>query len=110
MCGAVLDKRLHAFPSLGNVFVIQLPEIHNVTPQLNKFSRGIILPYKSIFAFTPRIDTVLGQRLQPLLGSPSQGEREKLQLDNVSIYFLVLLHVAELDKVVEVQGSIFSCS
>src|ERR1041384_2200746 len=27
MCRAVLDKRLHTFPSLGNVFVIQLPEI-----------------------------------------------------------------------------------
>ena len=27
---------------------------------LNNFSRGIILPYKSILAFTPRINTVLG--------------------------------------------------
>src|ERR1043165_7771379 len=63
MCRAVLDKRLHTFPCLGDVFVIQLPEIHNVTLQLNNFSRGIILPYKSIFAFTPRIDTVLGKRL-----------------------------------------------
>jgi hypothetical protein len=60
MCGAVLDKHLHTFPSLGNVFIIQLPEIHNVTPQLNNFSRGIILPYKSILAFTPRINTILG--------------------------------------------------
>src|SRR3954470_17466254 len=99
MCGAVLDKRLHTFPSLGNVFIIQLPKIHHVTPQLNNFSRGIVLPYKSIFAFVPRIDTILWKGLQPLISSSSQRERKKLQLDDVSIHFLILLHVTEFDKV-----------
>src|SRR3954464_3682498 len=100
MCRAVLNKRFHMFPSLGNVFIIQLPRIHNVTSQLDNFSRGIVLPNKSILTLVPRINAILRYGLQSLLGSSSQGERKKLQLDDVTIYFLVLLHITKLNKII----------
>ena len=37
---AVLNKSFHTFPSLGNVFIIQLPKIHNVTSQLDILAGG----------------------------------------------------------------------
>src|SRR3954466_4618391 len=88
MCRAVLNKRFHSFLGLGNVFIIQLPKIHNVTSQLDNLSRGIVLPNKSILTLVPRINAILRSGLQPLLGSSSQGKRKKLQLDDVSTYFL----------------------
>src|SRR3954468_19173993 len=100
MCRAVLNKRLHTFPSLGNMFIIQLPKIHNVTYQLDNFSSGIVLPNKSILTLVPRINAILRSGLQPLLGSSSQGERKNVQLDDVTIYFLVLLHITNLNKII----------
>src|SRR3954469_21481378 len=100
MRGAVLDKRLHTFPCMGNVFIIQLPEIHNVTPQLNNFSRGIVLPDKSILALIPRIYVILRQGLKPDFSFIPQKERKKLKLNNFTIYFFVLLHITKLNKII----------
>src|SRR3954469_1352850 len=77
MCRAFLNKRFHTFPSLGNVFIIQLLKIHNVTPQLDNFSRWVILPNKSIFALIPRIYAIPRQRLKPDFSSFPQRERKK---------------------------------
>src|SRR4051812_34051482 len=99
MCRAVLNKRFHTFPSLGNVFIIQLPKIHNVTSQLDNLSRWVVLPNKSILTFVPRVNAILWQGLQPLLSSSSQRERKKLQFNNITIYFLVLLHITKLNKI-----------
>src|ERR1041384_3893052 len=85
MCGAVLDKRLHAFPSLDNVLIIQLPEIHNVTPQLNNFSRGIILPYKSIFAFTPKSILFLGKDCSHSLALPLKEKGKSFSLTDEGV-------------------------
>src|SRR3954462_5563484 len=90
MCGEVLDKRLHTFPSLGNVFIIQLPKIHNVTPQLNNFSRGIVLPYKSIFAFFQESILFLGKDCIHSLALPlrKKGKRFSLTMSpSTSLYF-----------------------
>src|SRR3954468_25099552 len=100
MCWEILNKSFHTFPSLGNVFIIQFPKIHNVTSQLDNFSRWVVLPNKSILAFVPRVNAILRQGLQPLLSSSSQGERKKLHLNNITIYFLVLLHITKLYKII----------
>src|ERR1041385_9059506 len=91
MCRAVLNERFHAFPSFGNVFIIQLHEIHNVTPQLDNFSRGIVLPDKSILALIPRIYAILRQGLKPNFSFIPQRERKKVKINNFTIYFFVLL-------------------
>src|ERR1041385_1426888 len=108
MCRAVLDKRLHTFPCLGNVFIIQFPEIHNVTPQLNNFSRGVVLPDKSILALIPRIYAILRQGLKLDFSFIPQGERKKLKLNNITIYFLVLLHITKLNKIIQMQSNVIS--
>src|SRR3954467_3762430 len=90
MCGAVLDKRLHTVPSLGNVFVIQFPEIHNVTPQLNNFSRGIILPYKSIFYLFQESIVFLGRDCSHSLALPLKEKGKSFSLTMsppTSLYF-----------------------
>src|SRR3954468_18364443 len=98
MCRAILNKSFHTFPSLGNVFIIQLSKIHNVASQLDNFSKWVVLSNKSILAFVPRIYVIPRQGLQPLLSSPSQGERKKLKVNYIIIYFLVLLHIIKLKK------------
>src|SRR3954471_9147173 len=100
MCRAVLNKIFHAFPSLGNVFIIQLPKIHNITSQLDNLSKWVVLPNKSIFTFVPRIYAIPRQGLQPLLGSSAQGERKKLKFNYITIYFLLLLHITKLNKII----------
>src|SRR4051812_25209025 len=97
---AVLNKSFHTFPSLGNVFIIQLPKIHNNTSQLDNFSGWVVLPNRSILTFVPRIYDIRRQGLQPLLGSSSQGERKKLKFNNITIYFLVLFHITKLKKII----------
>src|ERR1041385_2212796 len=77
MCREFLNKRFHTFPSLGNVFIIQLLKIHNVTSQLDNFSRWVILPNKNIFALIPRIYVIPRQRLEPNFRSFPQGESKK---------------------------------
>src|SRR4051812_24045932 len=100
MCRAVLNKRFHTFPSLGNVFIIQLSKIHNVTSQLDNFSRWVVLPNKIILALIPRIYAIPRQGLKSLLSSSSQGERKKLKFNHVTIYFVVLLHITKLNKII----------
>src|SRR4051812_23505216 len=100
MCREVLNKRFHTFPSLGNVFIIHLPEIHNVTSQLDNLSRWVVLPNKSILTFVPRINDILREGLPPLFCSSSQRERKKLQPKNITIYFLVLLHITKINKII----------
>src|SRR4051812_12615578 len=108
MCRAFLNKRFHSFPSLGNVFIIQLLKIHNVTSQLDNFSRWVVLPNKSIFALIPRIYAIPRQGLKPHFSSSSQGERKKLKFNNITIYFFVLFHITKLNKVIQVESSIIS--
>src|SRR3954471_21246095 len=95
-----LNKRFHEFPSLGNVFIIQLPIIHNIAPQLDNLSRWVVLPNKSILALVPRIYVILRQGLKPDFSSVPQRERKKLKLNNITIYFFVLLHITELNKII----------
>src|SRR3954471_20598884 len=100
MCRAVLNKRFHSFPSLGNVFIIQLLKIHNVIAQLDNFSRWIVLPNKSIFALIPRIYANPRQRLKPDFCSFPQRERKKLKLNNIALYFFILLYITKLNKII----------
>src|SRR3954469_7543248 len=69
MCREIINKRLHTFPSLGNVFIIQLSTIHNVTSQLDNFSRWVVLPNKSILALIPRIYAIPRQSMKPNFSS-----------------------------------------
>src|SRR3954468_10418529 len=108
MCGAILNKRFLAFPSLGNVFIIPLPKIHNVTSQLDNLSRWVVLPNKSILALIPRIYAISRQGLQPLLSSSSQRKRKKLKFNNITIYFIILLHITKLNKIIQMQSSSIS--
>src|ERR1041385_1870244 len=102
MCRAFLNKRFHTFPSLVNVFIIQLPKIHNVTPQLDNFSRWVVLPNKSIFALIPRIYAIPRQRLKPDFSFVPQRERKKLELNNITFYFFILLHITKFNKIIQV--------
>src|SRR3954465_10130032 len=110
MCRAVLNKSLHTFPSLGNVFIIQLPKIHNITSQLDNLSRWVVLPNKSILAFIPIIYAIPRQVMEPLLSSSSQREGKKLKFNNITIYFFVLFHITKLNKTIQVQSSSISCT
>src|ERR1044071_2540968 len=102
---AILNKIFHAFPRLGNVFIVQLFKIHNKDPQLDNLSRGIVLPNKSILALIPRIYAILRQGLKADFSFIPQGERKKLKLNNITIYFFVLLHITKLNKIILVQSS-----
>src|SRR3954469_1584025 len=93
MCRAFLNKRFHSFPSLGNELIIQLLKIHNVTPQLDNFSRWVILANKSILALIPRIYAIRRQGLKLDFRSFPQIERKKLKLNNITFYFFILLHI-----------------
>src|SRR3954462_11821354 len=108
MCRAFLNKRFHSFPSLGNMFIIQLLKIHNVTSQLDNLSRWVVLPNKSILALIPRIYVIPRQGLEPLLSSSSQRKRKKLKSNNITIYFLILLHITKLNKIIQMQSSSIS--
>src|SRR3954470_15867168 len=100
MCRAILNQSFHMFPSLGNVFIIQLSKIHNVTSQLDNFCRWVVLPNKSILAFIARIYAIPRQGLQELLTSSSQIERKKHKFYYVTIYFFVLLQITKLNKII----------
>src|SRR3954462_856804 len=101
MCREVLNKSLHTFPSLGNVFIIQFPKIHNITSQLDNLSRWVVLANKGILAFVPRIYAIPRKGLQQLLGHSSQGERKKIKFNYITIYFLVLFHITKLNKIIQ---------
>src|SRR4051794_13552791 len=102
MCRAFLNKRFHSIPSLGNVFIIQLLKIHNVTIQFDNFSRWVVLPNKSIFALIPRIYAIPRQRLKPDFSFSPQRERKNLKLNNITFYFFILSHITELNKIIQV--------
>src|SRR4051812_21561087 len=108
MSREILKKRFHVFPCLGNVFIIQLPKIHNIASQLDNLSRWVVLPNKSILAFIPRIYAIPRQGLEPLLSSSSQREGKKLKFNNITIYFLILLHITKLNKNIQMQSSSIS--
>src|SRR3954452_21575155 len=101
MCTAFHNKRFHSFPSLGNMFIIQLLKIHNVTPQLDNFSRWVVLPNKSIFALIPRIYVIPRQRMKPDFSSVPQRERKSLSLTtspSTSLYFCISHNSTKLVK------------
>src|SRR4051812_24028141 len=99
---AILNKRFHAFPSLGNMFIIQLLKIHNMAPQLDNLSRWVVLPNKIILALIPRIYDIPRQGLKIKFSSSYQGERKKLKLHNITFYFFILLHITKLNKIIQV--------
>src|SRR3954462_3753348 len=70
MCMAVLNKRFHLFPSLGNMFIIQLPKIHNVTSQLDNFSRGYYFPIKASLNLSQESILFLGKDCSHSLSLP----------------------------------------
>src|SRR3954470_11484971 len=106
MTGAILNQRFHSFPSWSNMFTIKLFEFHNVTSHRYDLSRRIVLSNKSIFALSPRINTIFRQRKQPLFSFSPQGEREKLELNNISIYILILLHLTKFNKAIKMGNRI----
>src|SRR3954471_22371907 len=108
MCREILNKSFHTFPSLGNVFIIQLSKIHNIASQLDNLCRWVVLSSKSILAFIPRIYAIRRQGFQPLLSSPSQGQWEKLNFNYITIYFFVVLNITKLNKIIQVQSTIIS--
>src|SRR3954466_13159642 len=90
MCGAVLDKRLHTFPSLGNVFIIQLAEIHNVTPQLNNFSWEKYFPIKACLHLLQELILFLGKDCSHSLALPFKEKGKSFSLTmspSTSLYF-----------------------
>src|SRR3954466_2356505 len=110
MSGTILNQRLHSFPSLSNMFIIKFFKVHNVTSHRYNISRRILLSNKSIFALSRRINTIFRQRKQPLFGFSSQGERKKIELNNISIYILILLHLTKFNKAIEMGSSIIRTS
>src|SRR4051794_24689985 len=108
MSRAILNKRFNAFPRLGHVFIIQLPKIQNIASQLDNLSRWVVLPNKSILAFVPRIYVIPRKGLEPLLSYSSQREGKKLKFNNITIYFLILLHITKLNKIIQMQSSSIS--
>src|SRR4051812_20286741 len=100
MCRAIFNKRFHVFPSLGNVFIIQFFKTHNVTSQLDNLSRLVVLPNKIILALITRIYAIPRQGLKPHFSSSSQGERKNIKLNNITIYFFVLLNITKLNKII----------
>src|SRR4051812_30738021 len=95
---AILNKRFHVFPSLGNFFIIQFLKIHNITPQLDNLSRWVVLPNKIILALIPRIYAIPRQGLEPNFSSSSQGERKRIKLNNITFYLFMLLHITNSTK------------
>src|SRR4051812_32051923 len=90
------------------MFFIQLPKINNVISQLDNLSRWVVLPNKSILALIPRIYAIPRQGLEPLLSSSSQRKRKILKFNNITIYFLILLHITKLNKIIQMQSSMIS--
>src|SRR3954469_17259149 len=110
MSGTILNQSFHSFPSLSNMFIIKLFKFHNVTSHSNNLSRRIVFSNKSIFALSPRINTIFRQRKQPFFSVSPQGERKKLDLNNVSIYILILLHLTKFNKSIEMGSRIIRTS
>src|SRR3954464_6284654 len=106
MSGTILNQRFHSFPSLSNMFIIKLLKFHNVTSHRYNLSRRIVLSNKSIFALSPRINTISRQGYQPLFSFSSQRERKQLEFNNISIYILILWHLTKFNEVIEMSGSI----
>ena len=50
----------------------------------------------------------LGKDCRHSLALPLKEKGKKLQFDDVSIYFLVILHITKLNKIIKVQGNILS--
>src|SRR3954466_14561295 len=110
MSGTILNQRLHSFPSLSNMFIIKFFKVHNVTSHRYNISRRIVLSNKSIFPLSPRINTIFRQRKQPFFSFSPQGERKKLELNNISIYILILLHLTKFNKAIKMGSRIIRAS
>src|SRR4051812_33949417 len=101
MSRAILNQRFHSFTRWSNMFTIKLFQFHNVTSYRYNLSRRIVLSSKSIFALSPRINTIFRQRKQPFSSFSPQGEGKKLELNNIPIYILILLHLTKFNKAIE---------
>src|SRR3954464_1989707 len=92
------------------MFTIKLFKLHNVTSHRYNLSRRIVLSNKSIFALSPRINTIFRQRKQTFFSFSSQGERKKLELNNISIYILILFYFTKFNKAIEMGRRIIRTS
>src|SRR4051812_8814124 len=110
MSGAILNQSFHYFPSLSNMFIIKLFKFHNVTSHSNNLSRRIKFSNKSIFALSLRINTIFRQIKKPFFSFSSQGESKKIELNNISIYILILLHLTKFNKAIEMGSRIIRTS
>src|SRR3954468_11328086 len=110
MSGTILYQRFHSFPRLSNMFIIKLFKFHFFTSHRYNLSRRIVFSNKSIFALNPRINTISRQGYQPFFSVSSQGERKQFELNNISIYILIFLHLTKFNKVIEVGSSIIRTS
>src|SRR3954470_20403977 len=110
MTGAIFNQRFHSFPSWSNMFTIKLFKFHNITSHRYNLSRRIILSNKSIFALNPRINNIFRQRKQPFFSFSPQGERKKLELNNIYIYILIILHLTKFNKAIEMGSRIIRTS
>src|SRR4051812_18462894 len=98
---AILNKRFHVFPSLGNLFIIQFLKIHNIAPQLDNLSRWVVLPNKSILALVPRIYAILRQGLKPDFAPSLKEKGKSLSLTispSTSLYFCISQSLIKLFK------------
>src|SRR3954464_8484336 len=100
MSGTILYQIFHSFPSLRNMFIIKLFKFHYFTSHRYNLSRRIVFSNKSIFALNPRINTISRQGQQPFFSFSSKGERKQLELNNISIYILIFLHLTKFNKVI----------
>src|SRR3954462_1683697 len=110
MSRETFNQRFHSFPSWSNMFTIKLFKFHNVTSHSNNPSRRVVLSNKSIFALSPRINTIFRQRYQPFFSFSPQGERKKPELNNISIYILILLHLTKFNKAIKMGSRIIRTS
>src|SRR3954471_16178623 len=110
MSRAIFNQGFHSFPRRSNMFTIKLFKFQNVTSHRYNLSRRIVFSNKSIFALSPRINTIFRQGQEPFFSFSSQGERKKLELNNISIYILILLHLTKFNKAIEMGSRIIRTS
>src|SRR3954471_10898305 len=98
MCREVLNKRFHTLPSLGNMFIIQLSKIHNVTSQLDNFS---YFPIKASLHLSQESMLFLGKDWSHSLALPLKEKGKNLSLTmspSTSLYFCISQSSTKLFK------------
>src|SRR3954469_1129439 len=100
MCRAFINKIFHSFPSLGNVFIIQFLKFIMLLLNWIILAGGQYFPIKSSLHLSQESMLFLGKDCSHSLSLPLKEKGKKLQLDNVTIYFLLLFHITKLNKII----------